>query len=402
MAELSAASTGGPATSGKGHFSRPLLALILGQISLHACMAGVRMAAPLQALREGRAEWAVGVLLALFALAPIALAMYAGRLANRHGYHRPLHIAVALSVTGGVVAMVSSHFLAACLAAVLTGAGANFGLIAIQRTAGHMAGDSTERIRIFSWLGLAPALSNVLGPVTAGLLIDWAGFRAAYAVLMLLPLGALVWSRFVPREERPAAVVQAPPVAGQVPRAGAWELLRLPTLRRLLLINWLVSASWDVHSFVLPILGHERGLSASAIGAILGIFALAVAGVRLLIPLLAHRLSEAQVLSGAMLGTALVFAVYPFTHQAWSMALCAVVLGMNLGSVQPMVMSTLHHITPANRHGEAIALRSMAINMSSTLMPLLFGLVGASIGAGALFWVMGAAVGAGSWRARHL
>ena len=157
-----------------------------------------------------------------------------------------------------------------------------------------------------------------------------------------------------------------------------------------------------MHAFVLPILGHERGLSASAIGSILGIFALSVAAVRLLIPVLAHRLSEAQVLAGAMLGTALVFAIYPLMHQAWAMGLCAVVLGMNLGSVQPMVMSTLHHITPPERHGEAIALRSMSINLSSTLMPLLFGVAGASIGAGGLFWVMGAAVGAGSWRARRL
>ena len=219
MSEPAQPQAGEPRPRRSGQFSRPLLALILGQISLHACMAGVRMAAPLQALREGRAEWAVGVLLALFALAPVALALYAGRLADRHGYHRPLHIAVALSVAGGVVAAASSHFLAACLAATLTGAGANFGLIAIQRTAGHMAGDSTERIRIFSWLGLAPALSNVLGPVTAGVMIDLAGFQAAYAVLMLLPLGALVWARFVPRE----LPLSAPPVTG---RAGCGPTCR--------------------------------------------------------------------------------------------------------------------------------------------------------------------------------
>ena len=71
-------------------FPRPLLALILGQISLHSCMAGVRMAAPLQALDQGRSEWSVGVLMALFALGPIALALPAGRMADRHGYHRPL------------------------------------------------------------------------------------------------------------------------------------------------------------------------------------------------------------------------------------------------------------------------------------------------------------------------
>lgn len=67
-----------------------------------------------------------------------------------------------------------------------------------------------------------------------------------------------------------------------------------------------------------------------------------------------------------------------------------------------MIMSTLHHITPPDRHGEALALRSMTISFASTAMPLAFGIGGAALGAGALFWVMGAAVGAGSWQARRL
>jgi MFS family permease len=377
-------------------FSRALLALILGQISLHSCMAGVRMAAPLQALNQGNSAVAVGVLMALFALAPIALALPAGRMADRHGYHRPLHLAVAFSFTGGVIAALTSHYLAMCLAALLTGAGANIGLITIQRTAGRMATDGTERMRVFSWLGLAPALANVVGPVAAGALIDLAGFRAAFALLMLLPLAALVSSRLVAREtSRAAAALRA---RSQT----SWDLLREPSMRHLLLVNWLVSASWDVHSFVLPILGHERGLSASAIGTILGLFAVSVAGVRMLIPLIAHRLSEAQVLAGAMLGVAAIYAVYPLMRSAWPMAVCASLLGLALGAVQPMVMSTLHHITPHERHGEAIALRSMTLNLSSTLMPLLFGVAGATVGAAALFWVMGAAVAAGSVPARRM
>ena len=56
-----------------------------------------------------------------------------------------------------------------------------------------------------------------------------------------------------------------------------------------------------MHAFLVPVLGHERGFSASTIGLVLGVFALAVAAVRLVIPLLAHRLREGQVLAGAML-----------------------------------------------------------------------------------------------------
>ena len=103
-----------------------------------------------------------------------------------------------------------------------------------------------------------------------------------------------------------------------------------------------------------------------------------------------------------MLVAGAVFAVYPFAHQAWVMGACAVVLGFALGAVQPMVMTTLHQITPARRHGEAIALRSMAINFSSATMPLAFGLVGATLGASGLFWLMGMAVASGSFAARRI
>lgn len=383
-------------------FSRPLLALILGQVCLHSCMAGVRVAGPLLALRSGQPAWAVGLLLGLFAAAPVLSSLYAGRLADRHGYHRPLHLAVGLTTLGGILAVAASwwgsaQFVLLCAAACLCGAGTNFGLIANQRTAGRLAkGDRVGLTRVFSWLGLAPALSNVIGPVTAGTLIDLTGFRGAFAALMLLPLAAMWWSRQVPRE--------AHHFATPMPRTkgAAWELFMLPGVGRLLLVNFLMSSSWDLHSFIVPVIGHERGFSASAIGLILGVFAAAVASVRVVLPFLSHRLLEHQVLAGAMLVTACVFGVYPLMHSAWPMGLCAAVLGLALGSVNPMVMTSLHHLTPGDRHGEAIALRSMTVNATSALMPLAFGAAGATLGASALFWAMGGAVAMGSWQARQM
>ena len=378
--------------------ARTLLALIVGQICLHSCMAGVRLASPLLALRQGYSEWAVGVLLGLFAAAPILLALAAGRLADRHGYHRPMRIAVGLTVAGGLCAVVATaldrgQFLALCAAATLTGAGANFGLIAIQRSAGRGARDATDLKRVFSWLGLAPAISNVVGPVLAGTLIDAGGFPIAFGALLLLPLGGLWWTRWVPVE---------PPPASMPARKGSLDLFMAPGLRRLLFVNWLLSSSWDVHAFLVPILGHERGFSASAIGLVLGAFATAVTLIRLIIPAYAHRLRESHVLVGAMLAVGMVFAVYPLVRTAMAMGVCAVLLGLALGAVQPMIMTTLHQITPHDRHGEAIALRSMAINLSSALMPLMFGLGGTAIGAAGLFWIMAAAVSAGSVAARRV
>jgi hypothetical protein len=65
-------------------------------------------------------------------------------------------------------------------------------------------------------------------------------------------------------------------------------------------------------------------------------------------------------------------------------------------------MTRLHQITPPHRHGEAIALRSMASNFSSAVMPMCFGALGSAVGASGLFWAMGALVAGGAFVARSL
>ncbi|MBS1177915.1 MAG: major facilitator superfamily protein [Proteobacteria bacterium] len=393
-------------TEGSGaapaRFGRMLLALILGQIGLHATMAGVRMAAPLQALRDGHSAWSVGVLMALYAAAPVLLSMHAGRMADRLGYHRPVYIAIGLSLFGALLAVActfvgpAARFALLCASAVFVGSGANMGLIVIQRRAGQAVSTSTERMRMFSWLGIAPSLSNVVGPVAAGFMIDAGGFRAAYGLMLALPLVTWWCARQIPRDaEDPQRTRQAQPQS-------SWTLLAAPGLKRLLVVNWVLSACWDVHMFAVPILGFERGFNATTIGLIVGTFTLAVSGVRLLIPLWAHRISEIALLRAAMVGTAIVFGLYPLAHSPWLMGGCAVLLGLTLGSVQPMIMTTLHQLTPAGRYGEAIAMRSMVMNASSTAMPLLFGAAGTALGAAALFWLVGGAVASGSWVARRL
>ena len=384
-----------------GH-TRQLVLLMVGQIALHAAMAGQRMAAPLQALDAGHSAWTVGVLLALFAALPVLIAMPAGRMADRHGYHRPQWLAVGLSIFGVACALAACflpgwwQFGLQCLGAAASGAGTNVGVIVVLRAAGLLATDSTERMKVFSWLGMAFSGANVLGPVTAGFLIDLGGFAAAYGALLAMPLVAVWVLGQVPRQPRQATAAVRP--AG----TGRWALLATPGLKRLLFINWLLSASWDVHSFAVPVLGHARGYNASTIGLVLGIFTAAVTVVRFIIPMIAHRLREVTVLRTAMVMTAAVFAIYPFAGTPWLMAGCATLLGLALGAVQPMIMSTLHQMTPPDRHGEAIAIRSMTINFSSSVMPLAFGLAGTALGPGAVFWLMGAAVGGGSWAVQGL
>jgi predicted MFS family arabinose efflux permease len=232
-------------------------------------------------------------------------------------------------------------------------------------------------------------MSNVLGPLLVGVLIDQVSFQAAFLVMAIGPW--LAW--WLVRQVDQITTIASP---NQAPALSSWSMFREPAFRRLMLINWLLSSCWDVHTFLVPVIGHERGLSATVIGAILGSFAVAATLIRLAMPWVASRLQEGPVVGSAMIATSVLFVLYPMAHSAWLMAGLSVLLGFALGSVQPMIMSTLHQITPHAQHGQALALRSMAINASSVLMPLLFGTVGAWVGVAVVFWAVAAVVGSGA------
>ena len=380
---------------------RALARLIAGHICLHASMSGMRMAAPLLALRDGYSPAAVGVLLALFAITQVFLSLPAGRFVDRHGLKRPMGLAIIAAAIGSALAVIFPVFPVLCLSAVMTGGATGVASISMQRHVGRAAADAAELKKVFSWLAIGPAISNFIGPFSAGLLIDYAGvwlggqaadtngFRGAFLLMAVLPLVTWLWIR---------RTTELPPVVRPSDAAPkkAWDLLRMPMMRRLMAVNLVLAACWDVHTFVVPVMGHQMGFSASVIGAILGAFAVSATLIRIVLPLVASRIHEWAVLAGAMGWTALLFGIYPLLSTPLSMGICSVLLGFGLGCVQPMIMSTLHQITPEARHGEALGLRLIAINGASVAMPILFGSLGTVVGVSVVFWVVGAAVGLGA------
>ena len=84
-------------------------------------MTGMRMAAPLFALSHGLGEAAAGVLVALFAATQIFLSLPAGRFADRHGFKRPIRLAIFTTVLGAGLAAVWPVYPVLCLSALLCG-----------------------------------------------------------------------------------------------------------------------------------------------------------------------------------------------------------------------------------------------------------------------------------------
>ncbi len=209
----------------------------------------------------------------------------------------------------------------------------------------------------------------------------------------LIPVGVLARSRF----PLPGAQSRR----GTAHHGGVRTLLRNRTLRNVLAINTLLSSGWDLHMVFVPIYGARIGLSASEIGMVLAVFASATIVIRMLTPLIMRRLTERQVLTWALVVSGTAYCVFPYAQGAATLAALSFVLGLGLGSGQPMVMSLLHTHAPAERIGEAVGVRMSLIQGASVFVPLLFGALGSSLGLAPVFWSMGACLMYGGVLARR-
>ena len=267
--------------------------------------------------------------------------------------------------------------------------------VAAQNATGAL-GPPSERAKNFSLLALGYSISGFAGPLIAGFLIDHADFGSTFLVLATLPLLPVA---VLARGRLALPLPQHPQVSA--PSGGIVDLLRHRRLRQVFAVNGLFAVAWDLHSFFVPVYGARIGLSASKIGVILAAFAAATFAVRLVMPWIARRFTEFQVLTTALFVAGLAYSLFPLVASATALMGLSFALGLALGSGQPMVMSLLHGLAPAGRMGEAVGIRMAIINASTFAVPLLFGAIGSSLGIGPVFWLIGSALVGGGFLARR-
>ncbi len=363
-----------------------LLRLILIAVLSHMVFVSARMTASLYALDNQASTFTVGVILALFSLIPMLVSVRAGRWVDAVGPRRPTLVGALLILSGAVLPS-SFTYAAADLAPVLVaasliGAGSALMMLSIQQVIGERA-DPARRPAAFAWFAMGASVSGFTGPVLSGLLIDSYGHRAAFGALVVIALLALalVWTSRNLMPSRQGSVKPPKPMHPM-------ELFRMLELRHLLVATALVSMSWDLQSFVIPVHGTQVGLSASEIGFVLGCFALATFVIRLAMPILSRHFSEWQVLTFTLFCAAVAFALFPFFSSGLPMMAIAFLLGLGLGAAQPNIMSLVHSQSPEGRVGEVLGVRSTIIHTNQVVLPLVFGAFGSVLGAAAMFWMM--------------
>lgn len=359
---------------------------------IHAGFAGAKVALPLHALNLGLEPFTVGVMMALWALCPMLIALYVGKLVDRIGPRTPM-----LAGTAGVVAAILVPFffpgiVALYVMVLAVGTAFQFFFVPTQGITGALGGPE-DRARNYSLLAIGFSIASFLGPLIAGFSIDYLGFRLAYLMLALPVTVAflLIWIKggLLPRASAPARK--------EGKQSSSFGLLRNERLRDAIVASGLISIAWDLYLFYFPIYGHSIGLSASVIGTVISAFALAVFVIRVALPTLTRQWSEFQILLFAIGFAGAVFLLFPLFRDPWLLAAASFLLGLGCGVGQPMSMSLIYSLSPPGRASEGAGLRVMFNHFTHLVVPIAFGGIGTAFGFTPVFISCSALLMSTSW-----
>ncbi|CAG9185478.1 MFS transporter [Cupriavidus pinatubonensis] len=370
----------------------PISWLIALTVCNHVAFNASRVVVSLFAISLKASTLTLGLLMSLYALLPMLLAIRAGKRIDEIGPRKPMTAGSLMVVAGTLLPAVWHEIAALYFSCALIGVGFMLVQVAMQLLIGQVSTNDT-RLRNYTLHALGLSVSGTLGPVVMGYVIEHAGFRPAFLVLVAVALVGQAGLQWV-RPRLPAQGGNAGRIAIEDgSRRSTLDLLQYPELRAVFVASAVLSAAWDLHAFLIPIQGSRIGLSPSSIGWVLGAFAIATFAIRVAMPLVSRRLSEWKIIRVALTVGASAYLIYPFVTHFWMMCGLAFVLGLALGSAQPNVMNILHTASPSGRAGEALGLRSAVLNTSQVVWPLTFGVVGTALGMLPIFLSMAGAMG---------
>ena len=366
-----------------------VLTSILSQIGF----GGSRVAVSLYALELGANQVMVGVIVALYSICPMFLSILIGRWCDRVPPHLPIIWGSVMMAVALLMPLAIPTVMVLCVLAVLNGLGHLVFGIPVEACVGGVGGPQ-HRARNYALITMGWSIANFLGPMITGVLIDTIGHQRVFWVLaffVVLPIPIMLW--------RPRLLPPAPKAANAEAdaRRSVMDLWRIPALRSTFIAGGIIGSAQDLFQFYMPVYGHSVGLSASAIGTVLGMVALAAFVIRAILPFLVRKLTEATLLICAIFIAALAYAVLPFFSTALPLAMIAFVLGLGVGSAQPMLMSLLYVLAPLGRTAEAIGLYKTLRSVTHVVIPVFFGSVGTAFGFKTVFLSNSAILASGGW-----
>lgn len=368
----------------------------------HITLGASRLNVSLSAYHLDASPAMIGVLGGMFGGLSIFIAVPLGRWVARHGSRWPMTIAPLAIGAGSLVGFLWHSLPGLFVTSILAGSAWGFFYVGMQHWLGD-TDDSSQRLVNFTLSGTAFGASNFLSPVLAGLVIDHLGNDASFLVFSILPVITTLclmagMITFKNAAQRKAAQPK------DSSRESAFTLVRLPEFRAVYSVAWMSQLANYGFLFLTPLLGASRGWSASTIGLVLGVYAVAMIAVRGSTAWLAKRIAPWRLIMGAVAIGMVAQVVIPLVPSMPVQLVCAAIIGMSTGLTNPMLIVMMHETAPESRIGDVVGLRVSQLYSTQAGAPLMCGALVAVFGMNNVYWILsglllvGIVIASGKWR----
>lgn len=345
----------------------PLVRLCAATIAMSLSTTMLGLFVPLLGLAFGLSPAGVGLVVSTAFLLPLALAVPAGRLVDAIGAKRVLIIGYGVFAAATVPVMVFDSLAALVVANVFATVGHLASVVGSQALVADL-GTGKGRSSAYGWWTTSVSFGQLLGPLIAGVALDSLPRVAAFVPLFGFAVVALVLVRSVaPRGREDGHVFEA-----VLPRqASPLGAIRDPVVAMAILTSSAALWAMTVFSTFFPVHLSAADVSATTIGALMSLRALAAVLIRSVMSQTVDRLGGREptvVVAVAALGVGLV--VLGGSSTVWAYAVVCVVLGAASGLTQPVSMVMVADRVDARDRGSVLGVRLMGNRLAQLVSPV--------------------------------
>lgn len=391
-----------------------LWSLVAAAVLTQGALAVIRPITTYKLITLGAGATVTGLVTAAYAVLPLFVALWIGRLTDSTPQLRRLTIAAAVTIAaGGALVAAAPSIAVVTLGSVALGLGHLLFTLSGQAAIARYSRDADLDLG-FGWFTAAYSVGQTLGPLLGGAIVGMEAVTASAAraadidralwigaALSLLAAPFLVRGRGAHARRRarghregsdgPNHPASAAPGDGRrtdPERASILDILRRPGVASNMLASMAMLAMIDVLAAFLPLVGEQAGVAPAHVGLLLAARGAASILSRALLPWISYRWPRERLMVVALAISGVTLAIPPLimAHLAPAAALLAVG-GFFLGIGQPLTMTLITTAVPISWRSQALAVRLMGNRVGQVGFPLAAGLLAASFGAGGAIWL---------------
>lgn len=399
--------------SGSG--SRWLWLLVGSAILTQTTLNLVRPTVSYQLLGMGADAGVVGAVTSAYALLPLVLVLWLGRLTERTPRLSVL-IAVGAVIFSAACLLLSiaTTVLVVALASVVLGVAHIVFTIAGQAAIARYL-PSDELDRGFGWFTAGFAVGQLIGPVLGGLMLGTGADldERAAAIRMTMLVGAavslaavpviapLILGMALPGSGADTTGAEDPRPRSQPASAGAdacasaaaptmLGILRVPSVPSHMVASLALLAMVDLLIAFLPVVGEQQGVSPVWVGVFLAVRAGATILSRICLPWLSARFRRSDLVIVSLLGAGVMIVATPSTLLWPTVTIVLMAVGgFFLGLGQPLTMTLIVRAVPMTWRSTALAVRLMGNRLGQVALPMAAGAVASTVGPAGAIWFAG-------------